>query len=194
MGWTSQHATYYKNGKVDRVAEVRAYFEEGINASMNYRVLKASLVGGIVYAAVERPTEDGTKVFAATFITSVDHDSYYNFSYKELDETAGPCYCDCPASILKLLTPTTCEFALKWREECWRQIELKRQKRKDPHALSNLPLGSVIELTNWKPDMPILRLKKVKHLRYKQPIWVKEDYSFRVSRNDIEQHGYRVIA
>ena len=31
MGWTSQHADYYKKGTIDRKRECDAYWEEGLN-------------------------------------------------------------------------------------------------------------------------------------------------------------------
>ena len=192
MGWTSYHATNYKNGKVDRVAEVKHCFERGEDSK--YRILKASLVGTTVYAAVEYQTEKGTEVFAAVVLTSVDNNDYFNFSYKDMDETCGPYHYDCPASILKLLTPTTSEHANQWREKCWEKIEKKRQKKNDPQALSNLPLGTVIEMNYWEPETPKIRLMKVNYGGYKQPIWVREDYSFKVRPKLIEEQGYIVIS
>jgi hypothetical protein len=38
-----------------------------------------------------------------------------NFCYKILHESEGPYASQCPKSILKLLSPTTNEYALKWR-------------------------------------------------------------------------------
>jgi len=52
MGWTYQHATYYKNGKIDRKAECDAYFTES-NAGW-YKVEKSALVGKVYYAAIRR--------------------------------------------------------------------------------------------------------------------------------------------
>ena len=52
MGWTSYHATHYKNGKVDRKAGCDAYFMEGLNRGY-YEVLKSSMVGRVYYAAVK---------------------------------------------------------------------------------------------------------------------------------------------
>ena len=53
MGWTSYHATHYRNGKVDRKAECDAYFMEGLNAGW-YRIVRSTLVGSVYYAAVQR--------------------------------------------------------------------------------------------------------------------------------------------
>ena len=51
MGWTSYHATHYKNGKVNRKAECDAYFTEGLNEGF-YRLEKSTMIGSVYYAAV----------------------------------------------------------------------------------------------------------------------------------------------
>lgn len=158
MGWTSYHATHYKNGKVDRKAECDAYFMEGLNRGY-YDVLKSSMVGKVYYAAVKPlkkydKDNDGNQiivdipineqeVIGVVFLTSTDSKDYYNFSYKEMDETVGPCYYDCPKGILDLLTPTNSEWANNWRAKCREQLE----KKKNPNSLNKLPEGTVIQVT-----------------------------------------------
>lgn len=157
MGWTSYHATHYKNGKVDRKAECDAYFLEGLNRG-HYEVIKSVMRGAIYYAAVkhlvkyvgrdengksiyEPLSEEDQITFAAVFVTSVDNNDYYNFSYKDMEESMGPCYYDCPVSILNVLSPTDSEFANNWREAC-------RQKAKGASKLlRNLPVGARIKVT-----------------------------------------------
>ena len=48
---------------------------------------------------------------------------YYNIGYKDMEESEGPYYYNCPERILKLLTPTSNEYALRWRKKCWERIE-----------------------------------------------------------------------
>jgi hypothetical protein len=156
MGWTSYHATHYKNGKVDRKAECDAYFMEGLDEG-HFRVEKSAMVGSVYYAAITRlanPAEDWSfenrkwielpaneqYTFGVVFLTSVDENDYYNFSYKDMDETMGPCYYDCPTGILKLLSPTDKEYAIKWRNECIKRKEQKKQKSK----LKDLPYRTAI--------------------------------------------------
>ncbi|MBQ8133271.1 MAG: hypothetical protein IJ192_02500 [Clostridia bacterium] len=134
MGWTSYHATHYKRGTVDRKAECDAYFLDSLNKGF-YRIEKSTMVGSVYYAAVtaikrfkkdvpekeeqyEDIPESEQRTFGVVFLTSVDMKDYYNFSYKDMEETCGPYNYDCPESILKLLSPTTSEFALQWREKC----------------------------------------------------------------------------
>ena len=135
MGWTGYYAENYKNGKIDRKAEC----DNNINNSDYLKVLKSSMVGTTYYAAVE--IIKTKEVFAAIFLTSVRDGE---FMYKDMEESEGPYECRCPKGILKLLSPTNNEIALKWRERCYEYH--KDNESKD--ALKNLPIGSVISMPN----------------------------------------------
>ena len=67
---------------------------------------------------------------------------YYNFAYKDMDESYGPCQCDCPKGILDLLSPTENEYALQWRKACYENIVKKR----NPNGFNKLPVGTVIKV------------------------------------------------
>ena len=155
MGWTWYRAThYYPNGGIDRRAECDAYFMEGLNRG-HYDVLKSTMVGKVYYAAVKKlkkydgcdekgewiysdlPPEE-QKVFGAVFITSTLMKDYFNFGYKDMDESMGPGDCDCPKSIIALLSETDNLYALHWRQKC-----LERCNGKP--SLGKLPIGTVIE-------------------------------------------------
>ena len=146
MGWTSYQATYFtKRGTIDRKAECDAYFMEGLNAG-HYKVLKSTIRGSVYYAAVNdmvryvgrdgngksvyEPIEDGN-VWAAVFLTSVKGSEFY---YKDMDETCGPCYYDCPKSILGLLSETDSEWANECRKKCIEESEKP--------SLASLPIGT----------------------------------------------------
>lgn len=154
MGWTSYHAQFYKNGKVDRKKELD--FEFGRDDS--FRILKSSMVGSTYYAAVAH----GMEVFAVIALTSTDSNDYYNFSYKEMDETEGPYKYDCPISILTMLSPTDNECALRWRENCVRY-------RNKSGRLRKLPIGTVIEIGNGSRMMRLT--KYAGRLPYSEPYW-----------------------
>ena len=141
MGWTEYHATHYKaNGSVDRKMECDAYFMEGLNRG-HFKVLKSCIKGKIYYAAVQSlkrfdgkneageyvytPIENGP-VWAAIFIVETNSKDYYNFAYKDMDETMGPLYNDCPESILKLLSETDNELALAWRKACREEQKIRK--------------------------------------------------------------------
>ena len=138
MGWTSEHVEpVLKNGKmtIDRKAACDKLFRsESSGESSKYEVLKSAMVGSTYYAALKRTifatnTEpERTTVFAVVCLTKIDMKDYFNFSYKEMSENCGPAECNCPASILKLLSPTDSDWAKEWREECWKRIEQKKKK------------------------------------------------------------------
>lgn len=177
MGWTSYHATHYKNGKVDRKAECDAYFMEGLNRG-HFNVLKSSMVGSTYYAAVsplkrsDGKDDNGNyiyidipeseqEVIGVVFLTSTDSKDYYNFSYKNLDESCGPYKYDCPKGILDLLTPTESEYANEWRKKCYEQIA----KKKNPNSFGKLPVGTIIKVimpfdTNYFREGQEVRLRK----------------------------------
>jgi hypothetical protein len=54
---------------------------------------------------------------------------YYNFGYKAIDESMGPCEISCPERILKLLTKTTQEYAINWRKNCQEAIQNRKNKK-----------------------------------------------------------------
>ena len=190
MGWTSYNATHYKKGKIDRIAEVKSLFE----GEENYKVLKASSVGSTVYMAIEKEVDGEKIVFGAVYLTSINMKDYYNFSYKDIDETSGPCERECPESILKLLTPTDSKWANEWRNACWENIRKKKEKRKNPDSLSNLPVGSVIEMKYWADNIPVLELKKINYARYKNPIWYSSRTGYKYPAKTIETQGYKVLS
>lgn len=142
MGWTGTHATHYKKGAIDRKAECDYLFNDN-----RYKVLKSSMVGATYYAAIEYYKDGKRVVFAAVVLTSVDNNSYFNFNYKDLDETMGPCERKCPVSILRLLSPTESEYAIEWRKACYENAEKAKAKKIDPRSLNNLPVGTSITFT-----------------------------------------------
>lgn len=202
MGWTSYHAEHYKsNGTIDRKAECDAYFLEGLNRG-HYEVLKSAMVGSVYYAAVRCLTRyvgkddngkaiyedaEGLPVWAAVFLTSTNAKDYFNFSYKDMDETMGPCERSCPVSILKLLSPTDSEWANEWRTACYRKAEQK----KSPTSLSNLPIGSKIQYT--RGDGEIVELVKcAAAYQFKRPFWYRPETGYYVPARRIPD-DYKVI-
>ena len=69
-----------------------------------------------------------TYVFAAVFLTR-RHDG--EWGYKAMDECVGPCEADAPRKLINMLSPTTAEYAIKWRENCLKNAALKSRKLRD---------------------------------------------------------------
>jgi len=106
MGWDYLHASSPINRREILKAEVPE----------DYVVVKDAFVGSTWYAAL-KDKETG-EVHAAVVLTHIDRTDYCNFGYKWMSETCGPSECECPESILSLLSPTDNEDALQWRERC----------------------------------------------------------------------------
>lgn len=155
MGWTEYHATHYKNGKVDRKAECDGIFSDDMvtwdddhKVIGKYEVLKSSMVGSTYYAAIKKTkfateTEpELTAVFGLVCLTSTNNKQYFNFAYKDMDESMGPFQYDCPKGILDLLDPTEYECAQEWRKKCYENLA----KKKNPNGFNKLPVGTVIKV------------------------------------------------
>lgn len=161
MGWTSYHAQFYKNGKVDRKKELDFEFDR----SDSFRVLKSSMVGSTYYAAVS----NGEIVFGLVVRTATDSKDYCNFSYKAMDETEEPYLYDCPKAILDMLSPTDNEYALRWRNKC----AIYRNKS---GRLRALPIGAEIEV---QYGSRMLRLTKyAARFSSMQPFWSADGYRY----------------
>jgi len=202
MGWTSYCAqTKYKNGKIiiDRKEECDNIFNQDMVTHDSdeivgkYEVLKSAMVGSTYYAAIKQTKfateteEEHSIVFAVVCLTSTNLNEYYNFSYKDMDETCGPYQFDCPKGILDLLTPTDNEYANEWRNRCYEVIK----EKKNPNSLSNLPIGSEIKYTNYKGEEVVL-FKHPAAYQFKRSFWMCKDRSAYVSPKNIPSN-YEII-
>lgn len=208
MGWTSYCAPIqYKNGKpyIDRKAECDKLFNDIMVSNSNekigeFKVLKSSMVGSTYYAAVKRTkfateTEpEDSIVFAAICLTSTNLKDYYNFSYKDMDETCGPYKYDCPKGILDLLTPTDSEWANNWRQKCYENLK----KKKDPNALSSLPVGTVIKVimpfdTKYHKQGQEVTLTKCKNWKGNRTGWYKGSMKFTRGLMKLLEDDYEIV-
>ena len=171
MGWTWQRAKFYKpNGSIDRKAECDALCSwTNAKTGGHCEVLKSAMVGSTWYGACKLSLPDTEPiVFAGIFLTSVCKRDYYDFGYKDMDETVGPCQCNCPKSILDLLTPTDSEWANQWRETCRANIASKKDQRNS--LLNGLPIGARICLVKASGEEVILEKGYVR-IRTR-PVWI----------------------
>ena len=185
MGWTSYPISWcaQKGGKVDRKAEVDKVYS-GENEARRWTVMKSTMVGSTWYGAVkvEKKESGESHVFGGVCLTSVERGEFW---YKDMDETVGPCQCDCPKSILKMLSPTESEWANKWRERCAENYE----RNHGGNSLSKLPIGTVIEVV-LSGD----KIRLTKHCpayQFKTAFWMTEDGRY-LSKKRIPRE-FRVI-
>lgn len=168
MGWTSYHATHYKNGRIDRKAEMDdRWTQTEHDGYPELTVLKSHLSGSVYYAAVQVKREGVVdKVFGTVALTHTNRKDHYNFSYKDVDETSGPFYYDCPKGILDLLTPTDSEWANEWRNKCREHL----QKKKDKKTKGTLPIGTMIKFKGYDGKEVILE-KMAPAYQFSRPWW-----------------------
>lgn len=146
MGWMFT----YKPSSIDAVDYLRERVLDCDNESGTWKTLAASKVGSVVYAAVERLVKaSGDRyVFAAVILTrSSKRDPRHNFGWKDMDESMFPYQADCPERILKLLTPTSDENSLSWRQAC---REKRRHRAERKKRLAAIMPGAVLKF-----DAPI---------------------------------------
>lgn len=129
MGWTTTYKAKSESAK--------EYIEKNLLKWNSPKYTYTVLDGGVVkfrtyYGAVDKvDNETGERqVFAVVILLSYHKDGYYNFGYKDMDETCGPSQAECPERILKLLTPTESKYANDWRNRCWENINSRKNKPK----------------------------------------------------------------
>lgn len=168
MGWTYKHAIdYKKNGSIDRKAEIDSLYNWN-EGSRKTEVIRSCMVGSTYYGAI-KITNLETGEFttnASVVLTRINSSVHYNFGMKVMDESMGPSEYKCPASILNLLSPTDNEYAAEWRRRCRENIS----KEKDPHALKNLPVGSIIRFKG-RDGKNIELTKHPAAYQFKRPFW-----------------------
>ena len=189
MGWTSYHATHYKNGKIDRKAEMDEKYNWE-DDSRKIEVLKSSMVGSTYYAAVKsfNKTNKFEHICAVICLTSTDMKDYFNFSYKDMDETMGPRENNCPKCILDLLTPTDNEYANNWRKACRENLA----KKNNPDALNKLSVGSEIKYKRPNGE-EVIAYKHPPAYQFKRPFWYLKGMGGMYVRTKNIPDNYEVI-
>ncbi len=162
MGWSSLNKPKWITTK----EWVKSNF-----TSEDYEVVDIAAKLTEVYAAIRNTKTQ--EVFAVILL--VHHTrGYYNFSYKSMDEFAGPRATNCPKKILELLSPLTKEndpngWAENWRMKCWEKIYTSA----DAKGKDYLIIDAKIEFNNGSS---FNCFKKVKGRRglYKG-VWLNEE-------------------
>ena len=138
MGWTSyeadiydewwEHGYWYKKLNRNKIKAICDKQVTWTDSRGSRKPIESAIVGNTYYAAVEHIQPDGSRrVWAAiTRFQTGSKNGFGNFCYKDMDETCGPYYYDCPMKILNLLTETESEYANNWREN----VRLYHEKRK----------------------------------------------------------------
>lgn len=168
MGWDFYHADYYTpKGDVDRKREIESQLDSTIS------VVKSQMIGTVYYAAVKNSKGE---VYGLVVLTKTDARDYFNFGSKWMDESMGPCYYDCPVSILDALTPTDSEFANEWRRKC-------RKKQANKKGLKSLPYGGKIKFVLNEKEY--ILIKKPPMYQFKTDWWLVSGRNTYFRKKDI---------
>jgi len=187
MGWTYTHK--------DEGESVRDFFSKEFghaNEKRKTRVLDCAVVHiREAYLAFEDMNlVDGTReVFAVVCALDYQPRDYLNFGYKEMEESMGPYYYNCPERILKLLTPTNNEYALKWRRRCGEVIERRK-------IITKIKNGDILEFGEpivFKSGYKVQRLQVTdkKRCLFKEPgrSWP----GYRLKRHTLINRSFGVV-
>ena len=133
MGWL--YMTSLKGHSSPRQYLDAQFTYERVDVRSN--VLRSALVSmRAYYAAVEqvRIATGQREVWAAICLVRYNprDPEGYIFGYKDMEESMGPCECDCPEPVLDVLTPTDREYAVQWRARCRENIAARRAKAAKP--------------------------------------------------------------
>jgi len=129
MGWLSVHR---EAGTSDK-----EWFQSELLGE-HYRIEDCATVGSAFYAICV-PTdgrEEPRAIMAVVLVTRTR--GYYNFTYKDMDESVGPCESSCPERLLarlgELVPEPPSEYAKEWRERCHAEIATKKRARLVTHG------------------------------------------------------------
>lgn len=105
MGWLFSCDRNF--GKQDQIAKFRepGYWSNGV------KLLADRVVGNHYWAAIELAS--GRKLVFLALLQSGGKNM--GWGYKDMDESMGPCYFDCPLSLLAMTDEPTEGYAVAWR-------------------------------------------------------------------------------
>jgi len=145
--WRRQAGTYTHK---DSSLSIKDFFNQEFGFASDRRTVKLLDCAVVNFREAYLAFEDldratgKREVFAVVCLLDYKPNDYYNFGYKDMEESEGPYYYNCPERILRLLTPTTNEYALKWRKKCWERIESLK-------SMPKLTQGDIIEFQKPMP-------------------------------------------
>jgi hypothetical protein len=137
MGWTSMN-------RAKGMSDVEFFTKEWALEKNGMKIVacnSAGGFGGVFYAAIDNGKGE---VFAITVLKSWTPRDYYNFTWKEIEESSGPYTIDASQKVLDALTPTKSEYAIEWRAKVAARLAAKK-------AAPTLRKGMIIRVANPVP-------------------------------------------
>ncbi|MGB5083320.1 MAG: hypothetical protein WBO09_01670 [Methylocystis silviterrae] len=154
------------------------------------KVIKSALIRmRVYYAAVEHIYKDIGQRDVWGLVCLVHYNPRdregYIFGYKDMEESMGPCECECPSSILDLLTPTDNEYAQEWRARC-----RARADKSPPRAGQTIVFEQPVSFSDGKTFQ---RLDVVPNPRWRGRVLFRDPDSGGLYRiTNIKDKDYRI--
>lgn len=147
MGWSF---TYGKTKKdlVEYLTKNNEWVnDKGVKIANNH--VASSLVGNHLWASFDRYKDDVFQDrYIVLFLLANDKSmsersrSNDNWGYKDISESMGPAYYDCPLYLLDMTPVPSSEYAAGWREKVRAHHAKKR-------GWSSLKAGDTVKLADW---------------------------------------------
>jgi hypothetical protein len=193
MGWTGTNRPQGQSAL--------AFFREKFDHPHG-RVIDAASVGfSEVYLAYEILDDAGQRrgVIAVVCLVHWYKDAYYNFGYKDIEESAGPGCCNCPERILRQLTEFDFgsdmpnQWSREWRERCREGLK-KRQSRPKLRPGDIVAFPEPLEFSNGE-RIGVFEVQRAsgRMLRLTRPLSGWAYMYYRVGRDRLD-NGAEVIA
>lgn len=143
MGWMFQNEPLRDETPASYV--LRHFTHE--NDSVRRTVLAAATVSKVVYAAIRNEAKQTGHDYVFAVIILFENNRRQGFGYKDMSEGMGPCECDCPERIMRLLSPVedipNPSYSADWRARVAAR-KLARQQQKQ--SANRIGLGDIVRL------------------------------------------------
>ena len=127
MGWL------YRDKPID---DPLAYLKAKYNydgETHTLQTLDGARVRNTVYLAVRSTDKKAGRSFVFAAVILISNTKKWGFGYKDMSESMGPCECDCPDRIMRLLSPVADipnpGYTADWRARVAAQKAARRERR-----------------------------------------------------------------
>jgi uncharacterized protein DUF6927 len=176
MGWLYQS---------DPVENPLAYLSDKYNYdgdTHSLQTLDGARIGNTVYLAIRSTDKKTARSFVFAAVILISNTKKHGFGYKDMTESMGPCQCDCPQRIMRLLSPVADiphpGYTADWRARVAARHQERRQQQRRQRSLR---VGSLVTLPNPVrfSDGIAASQFRVAYFRRRTPIFVAVDlYGF----------------
>lgn len=144
MGWTFPYGAS-RSDVIDELTREQKTANGGI-----FRTLRKCFKGNTMYALHETGPEGETRKWIGVYLLQR---SGGDWGYKDMDESMGPIYYDCPVSYLDQADEPSNEYAKQWRAEVRRLAAVRKAKKPKKGETWSLPGCSIpsVKITSLKP-------------------------------------------